>query len=110
MDTFYFKRKHFNILYSIGIPPHQIYILLPAISECWEAGFKCPLVPCRVLGSWSTIAMWRGSAAGVGLLMLAAPGTRASAPHQADVVTALQCYHPHTHSRWGAMQFCARYG
>ena len=35
--------------------------------------------------------MWRGSAAGVGLLMLAAPGTRASAPHQADAVTALQC-------------------
>ena len=50
------------------------------------------VAPCRVLGSWSTIAMWRGSAAGVGLLMLAAPGTTASAPHQADADTAL-----HTH-------------
>ena len=49
------------------------------------------VAPCRVLGSWSTIAMWRGSAAGVGLLMLAAPGTTASAPHQADADTALHC-------------------
>ena len=36
--------------------------------------------------------MWRGSAAGVGLLMLAAPGTRASAPRQADAVTALHTF------------------